>query len=169
MQSPPERSWSWPFRKTITGRISNQKLSEVCSHARLRGKSLLTVAPASVLELETILIEIIEGWDFVFATIVPCPSFLFYIIAFCFWRRLLIIDRLTYEFCAEAINISQRLETWLAKKNIKCLSKSDWPISRRVPTKTAIQTLRDEAALPIRNRHSQVFLSSELATSSSKV
>jgi hypothetical protein len=117
MQCPPERSWSWPFRKTITDKISSRILSEVCSHARLRGKSLLTVAPASVLELETILIEIIEGWDFVFATVIPCPPFLFYIIAFCLWRRLLIIDRLTYEFCAEAINISQRLETWLPKKS----------------------------------------------------
>ena len=65
-------------------------------------------------------------------------------------------DLISDEFWAEAINISQRLETWLAKKIRKCLSKSDWLISRRVPTKTGIQRRRAEAALPIRICHSQI-------------
>ena len=41
----------------------------------------LTVAPASVLELDTILIDIIGGYESVLATEISCPPFLFDIIA----------------------------------------------------------------------------------------
>ena len=154
MQSPPEPSWSWPFRKTITGRISNQKLREVVVMQGW-GEKVFAYSSSGVRPWAWNYFDR-NNWRLRLRLCDQNPLSSLFVLH----SRLLFVkkiinnwssDLISDEFWAEAINISQWSETWLTKKFRKCLSKSNGLISRRVPTKTGIQGRRAEAALLIRN------------------
>lgn len=115
---------------------------------------VLTVAPASVFELETILIEIIGGWDVDLASKISCPPLLFDIFAFCIWRRLLIIDRLTLPTTNSELMQLLRSDKWLLshKKFLWSINISGYYWSCRYSDTSQNKITHSKAANCVRNR-----------------